>query len=86
MPESDTKTLSYEKAYQELEEIVERLESEEPDLDRLVGDYEKASGLLKTCQKKLRDAELKIEVIRKTRDGFESDELPEPFAASEEKE
>ncbi|MBC2602408.1 exodeoxyribonuclease VII small subunit [Puniceicoccus vermicola] len=65
---------SYEEAYGQLQEIVSRLEEDEPSLDDLVKDYEKGMKLLKTCHKRLNEAALRIEKVR------EDEELSlEPF-------
>ncbi len=64
MPESDEEALSYEEAFGQLEEIVSRLEEEEPSLDDLVRDYEKGMKLLKACHARLNDAALRIERVR----------------------
>ena len=64
MPESDEEALSYENAFSRLEEIVARLEEEEPSLDDLVRDYEKGMKLLKICHSRLNEAALRIEKVR----------------------
>lgn len=64
MPENDEDSLSYEKAFSQLEAIVARLEDDEPSLDDLVKDYEKGMKLLKTCHDRLNEAALRIEKVR----------------------
>ncbi|MFP4352379.1 MAG: exodeoxyribonuclease VII small subunit [Puniceicoccaceae bacterium] len=64
MNEKETEEPSYEDAYRQLEEIVSRLEEDEPTLDELVKDYEKGMGLLKTCHRHLNEAALRIERVR----------------------
>ena len=51
---------SYDKAMQELEEIVARMESSENSLDKMVADVKKASALIVQCRKKLQDVEADI--------------------------
>lgn len=57
--------LSYEKAYARLEEILEKLNDRLISLDDSLALYEEANKLMKLCSDKLRDAEKKIEVIKK---------------------
>lgn len=51
------KTLSYEKAYADLEEIVALLESEKVPLDLLEEKIKNATALITFCQTKLRNTE-----------------------------
>ncbi|WP_221774350.1 exodeoxyribonuclease VII small subunit [Puniceicoccus vermicola] len=74
MSKMELEKFSYEEAYGQLQEIVSRLEEDEPSLDDLVKDYEKGMKLLKTCHKRLNEAALRIEKVR------EDEELSlEPF-------
>tara|TARA_S200002703_G_scaffold149942_1_gene147946 strand:- start:56 stop:433 length:378 start_codon:yes stop_codon:yes gene_type:complete len=76
MSKTDTEKFSYEEAYGQLQEIVSRLEDDEPSLDELVKDYERGMKLLKTCHKRLNEAALRIEKVR------EDEEMSlEPFDA-----
>lgn len=59
----------FEDAMRELEELVEAMEDGEIPLNDLIDKYERGAGLLKVCQKRLTDAELRIEMIRKKNDG-----------------
>ena len=62
---SDKKSdLSFEKALDRLEELVEAMESGEIPLAELVAKYEEGSDLLKKCEKRLEEAELRIEQLR----------------------
>ena len=51
---------SYDKAMQELEEIVARMEDSENMLDNMVADVKRASALIVQCRKKLQDVETDI--------------------------
>lgn len=51
---------SYDKAMQELEEIVARMEDSENSLDNMVADVKRASALIVQCRKKLQDVEADI--------------------------
>ena len=52
-----TKTLSYQEALSQLEEIVASLEDEQPDIDTLSEKVKKAMELLEMCKTKLRNTE-----------------------------
>ena len=54
---------TFNEAVAELEEILELIESGEPDVDELTGKVKRASMLLKLCQGKLRDTEKEIDKI-----------------------
>lgn len=58
----------FEDALQDLEAIIENLESGEVPLADLVDQYEKGMALLKTCHDRLNEAELKIEKLRDKND------------------
>lgn len=51
------KTLSYQEALSQLEEIVASLEGEQPDIDSLSEKVKKAMELLEMCKAKLRNTE-----------------------------
>ena len=67
MEASDAKP-SFEKALTQLEAIVESMESGEVPLAELLAKFEEGSKLLKICELRLKDAELKIEVLKKQKD------------------
>lgn len=52
--------LTYEQAYNKLEEILEKLESKGTSLDESLSLYEDGISLYKYCNKLLEDAQLKI--------------------------
>ena len=56
-------TLSFEAAQRELEQIVERLERGQPDLDEAVRLWERGEELLRLCLTRLETAEGKIEEL-----------------------
>lgn len=58
-----TEKLTFENAFNRLETILESMEKGEAPLEELIAKFEEGSKLLKTCQDKLRDAELKIEKL-----------------------
>lgn len=53
----------FEKAFQELESIVQRLESEELPLDESLRLFEQGINLSRFCHKRLEEVEKKIELI-----------------------
>jgi exodeoxyribonuclease VII small subunit len=63
MSESDSRDLSFEKALAQLEDIVSKLESGKVDLEDSIKLYEKGEALKKHCEKKLAEAEARIEKI-----------------------
>lgn len=67
--ESKDSQLSFEAALGKLESIVESMESGEVPLADLLARFEEGTKLLKVCEARLRDAELKIEQLKKKKDG-----------------
>jgi len=68
--ETDKNTkLSFETALERLEAIVDSMEQGEVPLAELLGKYEEGTKLLKVCEARLKDAELKIEKLKKAKDG-----------------
>ena len=64
-----TKELPFEEALQKLESIVETMESGDLPLETLLARFEEGTRLVKTCQTKLEDAELKISKLEKNAAG-----------------
>jgi exodeoxyribonuclease VII small subunit len=73
-----TAKLTFEAALTKLEAIVDSMEQGEVALAELLAKYEEGSKLLKVCESRLKDAELKIEKLKKTKDGT----ALEPFAST----
>ena len=65
----DVKTLSFEAALQQLEEIVGKLESGRAPLAESIAIYERGEALKAHCETLLRTAEARIEKITLSRDG-----------------
>jgi exodeoxyribonuclease VII small subunit len=61
--------LSFETALGKLESIVESMESGDVPLAELLAKFEDGNNLLKVCEARLKDAELKIEQLKKLKDG-----------------
>jgi exodeoxyribonuclease VII small subunit len=60
---------SFEKALAELEEIVRNLESGKAPLEESIDQYERGIALKNHCEKKLKEAQMKIEKISLSPDG-----------------
>ena len=60
---------SFEDALSQLETIVESMESGEIPLADLLAKYEEGNKLLKVCESRLKEAELKIELLKKQKEG-----------------
>ncbi|AAU03819.1 exodeoxyribonuclease VII small subunit [Rickettsia typhi] len=69
---SNTKTLedniSFEEALRELEEIVKKIDNGQESLETAVNSFERGILLKNYCEKKLKEARLKIEKITKLAD------------------
>lgn len=78
LPVADPK-LTFEQAYDSLEELVREMESDEMPLSVLIEAYERGIQLHALCQKRLEEAQGRIEVIRKRASGETS---VEPFDES----
>ena len=68
MEAKDTK-ISFENALTKLEAIVESMESGDVPLADLIAKFEEGSKLLKVCEARLKDAELKLELLKKSKEG-----------------
>ncbi len=78
-------TLSFESAYSRLEEILEKMNAGKVSLEDSLKLYEEADRLINWCSKQLTDAEKKIEVLVKNREGEvmlgeQGRPLTQPFA------
>ena len=60
-----TKKISYTEAISEVEEILERIENEELDVDELAEKVKRVSVLLKICKEKLTKTNEQVEEILK---------------------
>ena len=81
MARKDATGIKFESALEDLEQVVEQLESGELSLEDSLAAFEKGVGLVKFCNQKLNEVEKKIELLVKDKEGnlqlkaFE--ELPE---------
>jgi exodeoxyribonuclease VII small subunit len=63
------KSPPFEEALKKLEGIVEAMESDDLPLETLLAKYEEGAKLVKICQDKLAEAELKIQQLEKNAAG-----------------
>jgi exodeoxyribonuclease VII small subunit len=68
MTEQDT-PLAFEQAYARLEQILEKMNSGKASLEDSIKLYEEADKLIVSCNTRLNEAEQKIEILLKTREG-----------------
>lgn len=61
--------LTFENALTKLETIVESMESGDVPLAELLAKFEEGNRLLKLCEARLKEAELKIEQLKQSKDG-----------------
>ena len=63
------KNMNFEETMKELEEIVQKLENGDLNLDESIKEFEKGMELSKNASKYLEDAEKKITILVKDKDG-----------------
>lgn len=68
-PNENEEAITFEKAFSRLEVILEKMNSGEVSLDESIKLYEEADQLINFCGKKLNDAERKIQILVKNRNG-----------------
>ena len=76
-PNHPAKEPPFEEALQQLEAVVEAMEADDLPLETLLARYAEGAKLVKICQDKLADAELKIQQLEKSAAG---DLKLKPFA------
>lgn len=67
--EKKQEEITFEKAFARLEQILEKMNSNTISLDESLQLYEEADSLIQICGKKLNDAEKKVEILIKNRNG-----------------
>jgi len=75
MTAKDKSLGNLEKSLEELEALVQRLESGDLPLAQALKEFERGVKLTRECQTVLKDAEQKVEILLKRSD----DAVPEPF-------
>lgn len=81
-PEKSSK-LTFEAALERLESIVDTMEQGQVPLAELLHQYEEGTKLLRVCEARLKDAELKIEKLKKQKDGSPALEPFEPARSAD---
>jgi len=66
---SATKNINLEKSLADLEGLVEELESGDLPLEKAMKKFEEGIKLTRSCQKALKDAEQKVEILLKSAGG-----------------
>jgi len=69
MARKDVSNKNFESAMEEIEQVVEQIESGELSLEESLAAYEKGVGLVKFCYQKLNEVEKRIEVLVKDKEG-----------------
>jgi exodeoxyribonuclease VII small subunit len=87
MARKDATSKKFESALEDLEQVVEQLESGELSLEDSLAAFEKGVGLVKFCNQKLNEVEKKIELLVKDKEGKLQlkaiEELPEQDSEDE---
>ena len=66
----DLEAMPFETALAELEEIVRSLEAGKGSLAQAIGDYERGAALRRHCERKLAEAEARVQAILETPAGL----------------
>ena len=69
MAKKDPLSKKFESALEELENVVEQLESGELSLEDSLAAFEKGVGLVKYCNQKLAEVEKRVEILVKDKEG-----------------
>ena len=78
MARKDSNHKNFESALEDLEQVVEQLETGELSLEDSLATFEKGVGLVKFCNQKLNEVEKKIELLVKDKEGkFQLTAIPE---------
>ena len=67
--QKEVKNISFEEALNELESIVQKLESGQVKLEEAVAAYEKGVQMQKICEEKLKEAQMKVEKLILDKEG-----------------
>lgn len=69
--ENEQETLSYEQAYSELRQIIDRLENSDVNIDVLTKEIERAESLLDFCNKRLSQVEVDVQELTNRLEAFD---------------
>jgi exodeoxyribonuclease VII small subunit len=84
MAKRDPQDKAFDAALEELEGVVEQLESGDLSLEDSLAAFEKGVGLVKYCNQKLSEVERKVEVLVKDKEGKLQLKLLDAMADDEE--
>lgn len=74
---SEKKSFHFEKALQELQTLVERMERGELNLEQSLTEFEGGIKLIKQCQQALEAAEQKVQIL------LDKNKQPQPFSVED---
>ena len=69
MTKNDSQALKFEAAIEDLEQMVEQLESGDLSLEDALATFEKGVGLVRYCNQKLSEVEKKVELLVRDKEG-----------------
>jgi len=75
--EQKSTQVDFEKALEELESLVEKMEAGELSLEASLEAFERGVKLTRDCQGALKQAELRVQALTETDDGLQLEALPE---------
>lgn len=70
----DDRDVKYSEAVEELEDLLEQIDSEDVDLDDLAVKVERASELIRVCRDKIEHTEMQVRTIIEDLEGDQGDE------------
>ncbi|MDQ7822399.1 MAG: exodeoxyribonuclease VII small subunit [Candidatus Eremiobacteraeota bacterium] len=79
----DLSRIPYDRLYEQLEEIVEKMEKGDLELEQALLQYEQGVTLYRECEKRLKEAESRLLVLKGEKEGVAA---LEPFSLDEEEE
>ncbi len=85
MAKKDQSDKKFEVALEELEQVVEQLESGDLSLEDSLAAFERGVGLVKYCNQKLSEVEKKVEFLLKDKEGRLQLKILDSLADDEEK-
>lgn len=76
--QQESAAIGFSDALAELESILERIDSEEVDVDRLAAELRRAAELLELCREKIRAADLEVtQIVQRLEEVGEAEPEPE---------
>jgi exodeoxyribonuclease VII small subunit len=70
MTKNDSQPLKFEAAIEDLEHVVEQLESGDLSLEDALAAFERGVGLVRYCNQKLSEVEKKVELLVRDKEGL----------------